>query len=528
MFAGHVGQVCSAQQTVRLQESVLPESMCAPVQFLRLQRKEAQVRIGERGSAHPPQEAGSMAQGGHVWLYELREVPAAWPLQTVLDAWVHLNADGWDRSDIQTANAALEQRLKELWASQPEAAARFLELEPSEAPREAKLAEALSRYGRAERQRCFVVYFTAQGLVRVERSSGVASWFDDRCWELAGRLIAAEAKAGEAKRRRLEESASSASRELQAAKEEIAGHQQREEELTVRVAELEAAASEKSVELQAVQEERARLADRLGEAEAKGQTAQDEAVKHKEKLRQLEARVLALEAEKAAQLRASEDERNQLAERVAAAEAEICQQTVKSEQLMSKVATSEAVATESQAELRKVQELLSRLQAEGCHRSSAEDQAGRNVNVQSMLIENAVYKDRCEQLKVETSAKMDKIQILSEDLGRYKERCHQLQQQLTEAKKPAGCLSVSGRPLVHPSHERSSPCSEEAWVHLSDTGCFMADASFKDENGVLIPIKDLREGSRIMAADGTVVEVATPPEQQQAMGHTEYRIHSIH
>ena len=519
MFAGHVGQVCSAQQTVRLQESVLPESMCASVQFLRLQRKEAQVRIGERGSAHPPQEAGSMAQGGPVDLRYLKQVPAA-PLQTVLDAWVHLNAT-WGPSDTQTANAALESRLEELWASQPEAAARCLELEPSEGSREAKLAEALSRYAR-------VLHGPNFGAAASGGSWGIPPRFDARCEGLAGRLITAEAKAGEAKRRRLEESASSASRELQAAKEEIAGHQQREEELTVRVAELEAAASEKSVELQAVHEERARLADRLGEAESEVQAAQDEAVKHKEQQQQLEARVLALEAEKAAQLQASKEERRQLAERFAAAEAEICQQTVKSEQLVRKVATSEAVATESQAELRKVHELLSRLQAEGCHRSSAEDQAGRNVNVQSMLLENAVYKDRCEQLKVETSAKMDRIQILSEDLGRYKERCDQLQQQLTEAKKPAGCLSVSGRPLVHPSHERSSPCSEESWVHLSDAGCFMADASFKDENGVLIPIKDLREGSRIMAADGTVVAIATPPEQQQAMGHTKYRIHSIH
>ena len=454
-----------------------------------------------------------MAQGGQVRLPDLREVPAAWPLQTVLDAWVHLNAH-WGESGTQTANAALEPRLEELWAAEPEAAARCLKLEPSEGPR----AEALSRYGRAERERCHVRCFTAQGLVRQERSPGVQSYFDVRCRELARRLAAAEAKAGEAKRRRLEESASSASRELQAAKEETARNQLRCEELTSRVAELEAAASEKSMELQAVHEERARLADRLGEAEAEVRAAQDEAAKHKDQHRQLEARVLALEAEKAAQLQASEEQRRQLAERLAAAEAlvlaktaeldmakvEISKQAVQIDQLVQQVSGAQRLAAESQGELRKTQEELPR--------ALAKDEAGKRVDLQTFLI--------------------DKIQALSEEKGKYKERCDQLQLQLTEAKKPTG-------PRAHLSDERSSLCSEESWVHLSEAGsgaltesctsgisvdtagphCFMVDATFKAEGGILVPAKDLSQGSRILAADGTVVEVAAPPEQHQAMRH---------
>ena len=460
-----------------------------------------------------------MAQGGQVDLRDLKEVPAAWHLQTVLDTWVHLNAH---YPYTQTATAALEQRLEELWASQ------CLELEPSEAPREAKLAEALSRYGHG--QRCFVHFFTAQGLVREEWSwwggvGGVVAGFNARCGKLAGRLITAEAKAGEAKRRRLEESASSASRALQAAKEETARHQLRCEQLNSHVAELEAAASEKSIELQAVHEERARLADHLERAEAKGQAAQDEAAEHKEQHRQLEARVLALEAEKAAELRASEEERRQLAERVAAAEAQVLVKTaeldtakveisnlsLQIDQLVQQVSGAQRLAAESQEELRKTQELP---------RALAKDEAGKRVDLQTFLI--------------------DKIQALSEEKGKYMERCDQLQLQLTEAKKPTG-------PRAHLSNERSSLCSEESWVHLSEAGsgaltesctsgisvdtagphCFMVDATFKAEGGILVPAKDLRQGSRILAADGTVVEVAAPPEQHQAMRHRFYHVDLI-
>ena len=507
-----------------------------------------------------------MAQGRRVRLPDLREVPAAWPLQTVLDAWVHLNAN-WNLSDIQTANAALEQRL-ELWASQPEAAARCLELKPSEAPREAKLAEALSRYGRAERQRCYVVYFTAQGLVREVVRGVVWTHFDDRCRELAGRLIAAEAKAGEAKRRRLEEGASSASRELQAAKEEIARHQQREEELTVRVAELEASALEKSIDLEAVHEERARLADHLERAAADVQVAQDEAAKHKEQLQQVEARVHALEAEKAAQLQASDEECRQLAERLAAAEAlvsvkaaeldtaqvETSKQAVQIEQLMQQTSEAQRVAAESQEELRKAQAedearkradlhsfLIDKIQAlsEDLDRCS-----GKRADLQSLLIENTVYKNQCAKAEADASAKMDEIKALSEEKGKYKERCSQLQQQLAEAKEQARRLSGGFATTIHPTFPHHGPAvgkdpgspeshtSEELGYVLveDDTAsvlsssswfsvkphCFMRDSVFKTRSyGIdfFMMGKDLKAGSQVVAGnDQDLLTVAKAPE----------------
>ena len=240
----------------------------------------------------------------------------------MLDAWVHLNAT-WGPSDTQTANAALESRLEELWASQPEAAARCLELEPSEGSREAKLAEALSRYARAERQRCFVNSFTAQGLVRAEGMRGVAAEFDARCRGLAGRLAAAEAAAKarqckQCKRRRLESSISSLGQpchllagrviELEVAASEKAAKLQAVQaeqsqlaarlgelckQQAARVAKLEVTLSEKTAELLAVSEERDRLADRLGEAEAQLRAAPDEVAKQSEQGKQLEGRVLA-------------------------------------------------------------------------------------------------------------------------------------------------------------------------------------------------------------------------------------------
>ena len=436
-----------------------------------------------------------MAQGGHVWLPELRQVPAAWPLQTVLDAWVHLNANRYldpFKADVQTANAALELRLEELWASQPEAVARCLELEPSEAPREAKLAKALSRYGRAEVQRCSVTHFTAQGLVRQECWTAVC-WadFDARCRELARRLVAAEAKAGEAKRRRLEESVSSSWRELQAAKEETARHRLRCEELTSRVAELEAAASEKSIQLQAVHEERARLADRLGEAEAEVRAAHVEAVKQKEQHQQLEARVLALEAEKAAQLQAFEE----------------------------------------------------RMQC-----------SGSMVSVQTTwVIENAVYKERSERLKeqldrtltkaeADMSAKEEELKALSEEKGKYKERCNQLQQQLADAQTQA--LHLSKRSSLHPTFPSHGPAvgeqSSSPESHASDQlgyvlveddvasvlssaswfsvkpQCFMMDSVFKTRSyGIdfFMMGKDLKAGSQVVAGnDQDLLTVAKAPE----------------
>ena len=407
--------------------------------------------------------------------YCLREVPSGWPLEVVIGAWVHLTAKDWP-ANVQHGKAALASRLEELWAEEGQEwlAGRGL----SKGTREAQLAEVLLQHGLAEAQGCSVTHFTSEGLVRKSgyvplkfRESFREVWLREGCRELAGRLAAAEAKAETAKRRRLEES----SAELQAAMEASA---RRQELCEARVAELEAAASDKDAELQAVQEERGRLASRLEEVQDEVRALQSERAKREEQCQQLELQVHAAEA-------AASD---QAAQRL------------------------------------------------------AQDQPRNEGDLQSLLIENAVYKDRCEQLKqqlakaeAEESAKASQIQALAEQKGLYMGRCNQLEQQLFEAKKATFPLSVG--PQLHPTDERSSMCSEESWVHLSDPGsvgpvtqsstsgisvdtsgphCFMMDATFKAESGVMVSAEELEEGSKILAADGLVVQVASPPKQHQA------------
>eukprot|EP00439_Symbiodinium_sp_Y106_P030039 s3999_g3.t1 len=60
-------------------------------------------------------------------LCELTEVPAGWPLATVIDAFAHLAAYRPSQADANRAREAVSFRLVELWASQPEEAEAWLE-----------------------------------------------------------------------------------------------------------------------------------------------------------------------------------------------------------------------------------------------------------------------------------------------------------------------------------------------------------------------------------------------------------------
>ena len=54
-------------------------------------------------------------------------------------------------------------------------------------------------------------------------------------------------------------------------------------------------------------------------------------------------------------------------------------------------------------------------------------------------------------------------------------------------------------------------------VDTSGADCFMVDATFMAESGLTVSAKDLREGSKIRAADGSLVAVAAPPKQREAL-----------
>ena len=145
-----------------------------------------------------------MAPSEATYLAHMKAVPAAWPLDTVLDAWAHTACFRHydDDADFQNSLDLLEQRLTELW-------------EPKAAP---NLAAELLQRGRAELQRCSVQYFTNEGLVRWNEGSPISSWswLEAPCQRLAQRLTAlTESTAEEAKKRRRVEEDISAAHELQ-------------------------------------------------------------------------------------------------------------------------------------------------------------------------------------------------------------------------------------------------------------------------------------------------------------------------
>ena len=168
-------------------------------------------------------------QGQPQPLWDLTAVPAEWPLQTVLDAWAAVagarSNDAAVHRGLRAAEKAVESRLEELWASQPQDAQRWfaqhLELYfqqnldgwTEEEQLRQVLLEHWDRISHDARS-----HFSAVGLVAKAWPLGVG-W---RC-PSAPRLLAArgpvEAEAeAEAKRRRLEEASSI--KELQAKTEE--------------------------------------------------------------------------------------------------------------------------------------------------------------------------------------------------------------------------------------------------------------------------------------------------------------------
>ncbi|OLP84746.1 hypothetical protein AK812_SmicGene34344 [Symbiodinium microadriaticum] len=105
------------------------------------------IRDSTRG-LHAPKCA--MPQTKEKYLFHLTEVPAGWPLATVIDAFTYLAGFPPIRADASRALQAVSTRLVELWASQPAEAQAWRELHAREATRPEELCEALLRHGAAE------------------------------------------------------------------------------------------------------------------------------------------------------------------------------------------------------------------------------------------------------------------------------------------------------------------------------------------------------------------------------------------
>ncbi|CAE7703032.1 unnamed protein product [Symbiodinium sp. CCMP2456] len=73
------------------------------------------------------------------------------------------------------------------------------------------------------------------------------------------------------------------------------------------------------------------------------------------------------------------------------------------------------------------------------------------------------------------------------------------------------CLSCGGSDTQGRSSVRSGIS-----VETSGNNCFMHDAAFKSETGALLPGSALHKGSRVLAADASVLEVANDPEDHEA------------
>ena len=73
------------------------------------------------------------------------------------------------------------------------------------------------------------------------------------------------------------------------------------------------------------------------------------------------------------------------------------------------------------------------------------------------------------------------------------------------------CLSCGGSDTQGRSSVRSGIS-----VETSNSNCFMHDAAFKSETGASLPGSALHKGSRVLAADASVLEVANDPEDHEA------------
>ena len=435
------------------------------------------------------------------FLAELTEVPAGWPLATVIDAFLDLAAYDY----ANRAREAVSFRLVELWASQPEEAEawlercreRFAKHLVDKATRREKLCEALLRHGAAEWGKYKHAWhcwgFSEAGLLRelrpaAEQESKAARYLQQpdsrpRCRELAERLVAAESTETARKRQKLEEETAER-RRLEA---ELQKSQQEEcRELSNRLAAAEAEVSSKDAELQTSQEECRGLRNRLAAAESQVRSAQTESATLKEQCEELATRAAATESavtEMRQELQMAQDEHGKCQERceelVARLEAEVSEHAKTKERL---------VLAESDAEKRVEVERPS------SQERFQQAEVARSVltasNKVELLLENVRFQERCDQFRqqlstaeAERSAMLGQMQVLWEEKGMYKERIRELERHLQNAKKShhrtSGHNPLSEAPGDEASDGRQSDLAEQLGY------------SFVDDDGILFGLKPL-------------------------------------
>ncbi|CAE7190860.1 unnamed protein product, partial [Symbiodinium sp. CCMP2456] len=497
-------------------------------------------------------------------LHDLTEVPAGWPLATVIDAFTELARYSAGQAGPDRAREALSHRLVELWASQPaEAEAwlqrcreRFAKELAGQETRPEQLCEALLRHGAAEWGKysgwCGC-RFSEAGLLRgapwgsaAEREHQAAwqlqrPYTRARCRELAERLVEAESQETARKRQKLEEETAKR-RRLEA---EL--HKSQEEEcrdLRDRLAAVEAEVSRKTAELQAAQSESVKCKERCEELAARAAAAESAVAEMQQELVQLQeehSRCQERCEELVARMEAEAAEHAKTKERVSQAESDAAERKMEaSEHAKTKELLSQA---EADAAERKVE--VERLQEEGrgyqerCQQAVAESKM-------ELQLENARLQGRCEQFQQQLAKVEGQIEVLREEKATFKERCRQLEREATSPRIPSSIRASPTQQGPTPGDDAASPCGQES--HLTEElgyvlvedgvasssalscsswfsvkpDCFMPDAIFKTRSGSIehfLRGRDLQKGSQVVAGDGeTMVEVCEVPVLWQAKG----------
>ena len=473
-------------------------------------RSNVQISCGrsDKPSAvrHPAFRAQAMPQPSEAkYLYELTEVPAGWPLPTVIDAFLRLAAYRLAQAD--RAREALSQRLAELCPEEAEAwlercREHFAKEINGKATRREKLYEALLLHGAAEwgKYSRFVAWrFSEAGLLRGELRPAAererrAAWYlqkpyiRDRCRELAERLEQAESQETARKRQKLEEETAERKRRLEV---ELQTSQSRE--LSNRLASAEAEVSSKEAELQTAQSDSAKCKERCEELATRAAAAEATAAEVRQELRQLQG-----------EHGKCQERCQELANRL---EAEAAEHATTKERL----SQAESDAAERRLELQRLQEesrgYQERCQQVEVHAASAEE-PGSKAELQ-LEKEKAVLQERCEQLQqqlqqtsskaeAERSAMLGQLLDLREEKGMYEECIRELERQLREAKKQEQ-ESHHSNYLVDEDRASILSGSSQSSVKSVKQNCFMLDALFKVRMDVL------REGREKWSTCGRVL-----------------------
>ncbi|OLP84741.1 hypothetical protein AK812_SmicGene34352 [Symbiodinium microadriaticum] len=453
------------------------------------------IRLASRGSlgAAGRWRAAMPQQFQETILRKLTQVPVGWPLETVIDAFAALACHPND-ADAARALERVSRRLVDLWAAQPAEAQAWLQQ-----CRELYAKELAGKAGllRGEPLPWEEFVVTARYL----QSPHIC----DPCRQLAGRLVAAESQETARKRQKLEEETAER-RRLEA---ELQKSQEEGRDLRNRLASVEARVCSKTAELQTAQSESTKCKE-LGQL-------QDEHGKCQERCEELVARL----------------------------EAEASKHAATKECL----SQAESDVAESRMELQRLQEASGGYQKR-CQQAEAwflADEAGSKAE---LLLQKAVFQDRCDQLRqqlskaeAERSAMLGQMQGLWEDNGMYKERARELEKQLLEVKEshhlssghdafgeaPGSEVSDGQQPdlaeqlgysFVDDDGTSSSVLSRSSWFSVKPDSvkphCFMVDAIFKTRSygtDFFLMGRDLKKGSQVVAGDDTsILEVAKTPE----------------